>query len=73
MRHPCEFSLTRAHAEQIAELYQVPSALEDTSKNPEDYRTLVVRCLSRDPRPSAMGEDNGDGRDGQNKDDRRRR
>ena len=37
---PSEFSLTRAHLAQIAELYQVP-LLEDISKDPEDYREAI--------------------------------
>ena len=37
---PSEFSLTRAHLGQIAELYQVP-LLEDISKDPEDYREAI--------------------------------
>lgn len=52
---PSEFSLTRAHLEQIAELYQVP-LLEDTSKNPEDYRTLIGQ-MPPVTDPSSVGDE----------------
>lgn len=52
---PSEFSLTRAHLAQIAELYQVP-LLEDISKDPEDYRGLIGNMPAVTD-PSSIGDE----------------
>jgi hypothetical protein len=52
---PSEFSLARAHLQQIAELYQVP-LLEDISKNPEDYREAISQMPAVTD-PSSVGDE----------------
>jgi hypothetical protein len=70
---PSEFSLTRAHLQQIAELYQVP-LLEDISKDPEDYREGIGQ-MPPVTDPSSIGDEleqwlmNQDGEDDKKKDD----
>ncbi len=49
------FSLTHAHLNQIAELYQVP-LLTDMSSNPEDYREAISQ-MPAIVDPSSIGDD----------------